>query len=175
MGELDCSQYLKLTPGPKIEQSVIAIDFWSAHNFSDESAPYYMGPTLGGLYRLRAFPIERFHDTSAIYYSVEYRVIPESDLLRNLSFLEFANLEWWSLATFVVYWRVAPEWDLQELHESMKHDIGLSMRVMAAQNIARLDLVWSKEDTAAWLMYGHPFQEPLLTSGIKTRSLAETD
>jgi hypothetical protein len=43
----------------------------------------------------------------------------------------------------------------------MKHDIGLSMRVMAAQNIARLDLVWSKEDTATWLMYGHPFQEPV--------------
>jgi hypothetical protein len=39
----------------------------------------------------------------------------------------------------------------------MKYDIGLSMRVMAAQNIARFDVVWSREDTAAWLMYGHPF------------------
>jgi hypothetical protein len=39
----------------------------------------------------------------------------------------------------------------------MKYDIGLSMRVMAAQNIGRFDLVWSKDDTAAWLMYGHPF------------------
>jgi hypothetical protein len=157
VGELEFSQYFKLTPGPKIEQSVIAIDFWTAHNFDDDLAPYYMGPTLGGLYRLRAYPIERFHDTSAIYYSAEYRVIPESDLLRSLSFLEFANLQWWSLAVFIEYGRVAPEWDLKELHESMKHDVGLSMRVMAAQNIARIDLVWSNEDTAAWLMYGHPF------------------
>jgi hypothetical protein len=39
----------------------------------------------------------------------------------------------------------------------MKQDIGLSLRVMASQDIARLDLVWSEEDTAAWLMYGHPF------------------
>ena len=65
-----------------------------------------MDPTLGGLYRLRAYPIERFHDTSAIYYSVEYRVIPESDLSGNLSFLEFANLEWCSLATFIEYGRL---------------------------------------------------------------------
>ena len=157
LGELEYSQYFKLTPGAKVEQSVIAIDFWTAHNFDNDSAPYYMGPTLGGLYRLRAYPIERFHDTSAIYYSVEYRVIPESDLLRDLSFLEFANLEWWSLATFIEYGRVAPEWDFEELHKSMKRDIGLSMRVMAAQDIARLDLVWSRDDTAAWLMYGHPF------------------
>ena len=57
----------------------------------------------------------------------------------------------------IEYGRVAPEWDLKELHESMKHDVGLSMRVMAAQNIARIDLVWSDEDTATWLMYGHPF------------------
>jgi hypothetical protein len=84
-------------------------------------------------------------------------VIPESDLLRSLSFLDFANLEWWSLATFIEYGRIAPEWGLKELHDSMKYDIGLSMRVMAARNIARLDLVWSNEDTATWLMYGHPF------------------
>jgi hypothetical protein len=156
-GELEYSQYFKLTPGAKVEQSVIAINFWTAHNFDDDSAPYYMGPTLGGLYRLRAYPIERFHDNSAIYYSVEYRVIPESDLLRNLSFLEFASLQWWSVAIFTEYGRVAPDWDLKELHESMKHDIGFSMRIMAAQNIARFDLVWSEDDTATWLMYGHPF------------------
>ena len=157
VGELEFSQYFKLTPGKGIEQSVIAIDFWTAHNFDEDSAPYYMGPTLGGLYRLRAYPIERFHDTSAIYYSAEYRVIPESDLLRRLSFLEFANLQWWSLATFVEVARVAPEWDIQELHDSMKYDVGLSMRVMATQDIGRFDIVWSKDDTAAWLMYGHPF------------------
>jgi hypothetical protein len=116
-----------------------------------------VGPTLGGLYRLRAYPIERFHDRSAIYYSAEYRVIPESDLLRSLRFLDFANLQWWSLAAFIEYGRVAPEWNIKELHESMKHDVGLSMRVMATQDIGRFDLVWSKDDTAAWLMYGHPF------------------
>ena len=110
-----------------------------------------------GLYRMRAYPIERFHDNSAIYYSAEYRVIPRSDLLSKITFLDFAKLRWWSVAMFIEFGRVAPEWDIEELHESMKQDIGLSLRVMADQDIARLDLVWSEEDTAAWLMYGHPF------------------
>jgi len=157
VGELEFSQYFKLTPGAKVEQSVIAFDFWTAHTFSDDDPPFYMRPKLGGLYRLRAYPIERFHDNSAIYYSAEYRIIPESDILRSLSFLDFADLQWWSLAAFVEYGRVAPQWDLKELHKSMKNDFGLSMRVMAAQDIARLDLVWSTDDTAVWLMYGHPF------------------
>jgi hypothetical protein len=39
----------------------------------------------------------------------------------------------------------------------MKSDIGLSLRIMANNDIGRLDLVWSEDDTAAWLMYGHPF------------------
>ncbi len=157
LGEIEYSQYFKLTPGDKVEQSVIAIDVWAAHTFSEDPSPHYMGATLGGLYRMRAYPIERFHDNSAIYYSAEYRVIPESDLLRQISFLDFANLQWWSMAVFVEYGRVAPEWDLDELHSSMKRDLGLSMRLMASQDITRLDMVWSRDDTAVWLMYGHPF------------------
>lgn len=58
---------------------------------------------------------------------------------------------------FVEFDRVAPEWDFDELHDSMKNDVGLSLRVMANQDIGRLDLVWSKDDAAARLMYGHPF------------------
>jgi len=95
--------------------------------------------------------------TSAIYYSAEYRIIPKSDLLRKLTYLDFVNLQWWEIATFVEIGRVAPEWDFDELHDSMKSDIGLSFRVMANNDIGRLDLVWSEDDAAAWLMYGHPF------------------
>jgi hypothetical protein len=156
-GEIEISQYFELTNNKNTEQSVFALDFWAAHTFSDNPTPHYMGATLGGLYRMRAFPIERFHDNSAIYYSAEYRVIPRSDLLSKITFLEFARLQWWSVAMFVEFGRVAAEWNIEELHESMKQDIGLSLRVMADQDIARLDLVWSEEDTAAWLMYGHPF------------------
>lgn len=39
----------------------------------------------------------------------------------------------------------------------MKSDIGISFRVMANSDIARLNMAWSDEDAAIWLMYGHPF------------------
>ena len=61
------------------------------------------------------------------------------------------------MAVFVEYGQVAPEWDLEELHDSMKRDLGVSMRLMASKDITRLDMVWSRDDTALWLMYGHPF------------------
>lgn len=71
--------------------------------------------------------------------------------------MEFANLEWWEIALFFETGRVAPEWDLNELHRSMKNDFGISFRVMANNDIGRLDIAWSEEDAAIWLMYGHPF------------------
>ena len=115
VGEIDFSHFFKLSSNEYTEQQVIAINAWTAHTFSDDPAPHYFGVTLGGLYRLRAFPIERFHDNSAIYYSAEYRVIPRSDLLRKLTFLDFANLQWWEIATFVEVGRVAPEWNFRRI------------------------------------------------------------
>jgi len=156
-GELEFSKFFNLPRVQILDQQVIALNAWAAHTFSDNPTPHYFGATLGGLYRLRGYPIERFHDKSAIYYSAEYRVIPKSDLLRRITFLDFANLQWWEIATFVEIGRVAPGWDFSELHDSMKHDVGLSLRVMANHDIGRFDIVWSEEDTTVWLMYGHPF------------------
>jgi hypothetical protein len=47
----------------------------------------------------------------------------------------------WSPAAFIVHGRVAAESDFKELHESIKHDIVSSMRIMASGDIARLDLL----------------------------------
>lgn len=157
VAEFEYSTFFKLAKNAYTEQQVIALNVWTADTLTDSPAPHYYGVTLGGLYRLRAYPIERFHDKSALYYSAEFRVIPKSDLLRDITFLEFANLEWWEVALFYEIGRVAPYWNLKELHSAMKSDIGISLRIMANHNIGRLDFVWSEEDTAVWLMYGHPF------------------
>ncbi len=157
LGEVELSKFFELPTGEHTQQQVIALNFWTAHTFSETLAPHYFGATLGGLYRLRGFPIERFHDRSAIYYSAEYRVIPESDILSRIPMMDFLQLQWWELTTFVEFGRVAPEWDFEDLNDSLKHDFGLSLRVMANHDIGRFDIVWSEEDTAAWLMYGHPF------------------
>ncbi len=157
VAEFEFSKFITLPHGSYADQQVIALNFWTADTLSEAPSPHYYGVTLGGLYRLRAYPIERFHDNSAIYYSVELRTIPKSDILRNIDFLEFAKLEWWEIAFFYETGRVAPDWDLKELHSSMKWDIGISLRVMAFNDIGRLDIAWSEEDTTIWLMYGHPF------------------
>jgi surface antigen Omp85-like protein len=157
VAEIEYSKFFNFGSTPFSEQQVIAFNVWTANTLSDGPPPHYYGITLGGLYRLRAYPIERFHDNSAIYYSTEFRTIPKSDLLRKITFLEFANLEWWEIAIFYEIGRVAPNWDLKELHTDMKQDIGVSLRIMANNDIGRLDIAWSEEDTAIWLMYGHPF------------------
>jgi len=157
VAEFEFSKFITIPHGSYADQQVIALNFWTASTLSETPPPHYYGVTLGGLYRLRAYPIERFHDNSAIYYSAEFRTIPRSDLLRKIGFLEFAKLEWWEIAIFYEIGRVAPDWDLSELHSSMKWDLGISLRIMANKNIGRMDIAWSEEDTIIWLMYGHPF------------------
>jgi len=154
IGEIELSKFILLPNAAGIRQQVIALNFWTANTFSDSPPPHYFGITLGGLYRLRAYPIERFHDNSAIYYAAEYRVIPKSNIFK---FFDFINIPWWEFAFFYETGRVAPEWDLQTLHDSMKQDIGLSFRLMMNNDIGRLDMAFSNEDTILWLMYGHPF------------------
>jgi len=139
IAELEYSKYFKLGHGPHTEQQALAFNAWTAHTLSDAPSPHYYGVTLGGLYRMRAYPIERFHNNSAIYYSAELRTIPKSGLLRRISFLEFANLEWWEIAAFYETGRVAPDWELEKLHRSMKWDFGISLRIMANNDIGRLD------------------------------------
>lgn len=151
------SKYIPLSTGAKTKQRVIALDFWTADTLSDDMAPPNYGISLGGLYRLRAYPAERFYDRAAIYYAVEFRVIPKSDLLRNIKFLKFLNLQWWEIVTFYELGRVAPDWDFSTLHSDMKSDFGMGIRVLMGRTIGRMDFAYSDEDRRLWLMIGHPF------------------
>lgn len=167
--EFEASKYFPLKLNKNTEQRVFAITMWTANTLSwqeeqtedgiviSHRPPPYYGATLGGLYRMRAYPIERFNDRAAIYYGAEYRVIPKSELLRNLPLLELAGFQWWEVVAFAEAGRVAPSWDLVLLHTQMKTDLGMGVRVMAGNNIGRFDVAVSSEQTTFWLMYGHPF------------------
>jgi len=83
-GEFD--KYISLGATDTFRQRVLAFDFWTAYSptldvtSSGEirnGAPAYTGATLGGLWRMRAFPAQRFNDKAAIYYAAELRLIPE--------------------------------------------------------------------------------------------------
>ena len=53
--------------------------------------------------------------------------------------------------------RVAPSWNLPELHTDMKWDFGFGLRFMAKKSVIRIDLAWSEEGSNAWVMIGEPF------------------
>ena len=83
-GELDF--YIPLGVSERFRQKVLVLDFWTSYSPSwDEKAkgtisnrsPAYTGSTLGGLWRLRGYPSQRFSDKAAIYYSTELRLMPE--------------------------------------------------------------------------------------------------
>ena len=83
-GELDT--YFSMGSSDWFQQRVIAFDFWTAYSPSwdeqedgdiDNRPPAYAGATLGGLWKLRGYPSQRFSDKAAIYYGAEYRAIPK--------------------------------------------------------------------------------------------------
>lgn len=84
--QVEVDQYFKLNDLPYIRQAVFALNAWTAGTPSWERRadgsvanrpPAYAGATLGGLWRMRAYPAQRFNDRAAIYYAAELRVIPE--------------------------------------------------------------------------------------------------
>jgi hypothetical protein len=162
-GEL--SKYFSLGVTPTFRQRVIALNFWTAdtptwkENGSAVSnqPPYYAGATLGGFFRLRAYPEYRFHDRSAIYYSAEYRVIPYWNPLGEINLLKPLEIDWVQLAGFVEVGRVANSWNLKELHSQMKWDVGLGIRGMMRKFVGRIDFAVSEEGGSVWAMIGQPF------------------
>jgi hypothetical protein len=71
--------------------------------------------------RMRAYPSHRFNDRAAIYYAVELRVIPDWNPFHAWpAFQDYAAVEWLQFVPFVELGRLAPEWELGELHSDMK-------------------------------------------------------
>ena len=65
-----------------LRQGVIALDYWTSFSPTwdeqpdgtvDNRPPSYAGSTLGGLWRLRGYPSQRFNDKAAVYYAAELR------------------------------------------------------------------------------------------------------
>ncbi len=168
---LEADKYFSLGSSERFRQRVIALDLWMADSptWNDSHIengeivyhrpPAYTGATLGGLFRMRGFPTSRFNDRSAVYYSAEARVIPTWNPFNNWPWLqEHVGVQWWQWALFGEVGRVAPKWDLDELHSDMKWDVGVGIRLMAKGLVVRLDAAYSDEDVGIQMMVGQPFQ-----------------
>ena len=168
--EFEASKYFSLGSSEYARQRIIALNFWTGDSPSWEETtnadgitkvsnrpPFYEGATLGGFYRMRGYPQDRFNDRSVIYTTAEYRYTLDWNPLGNISWLRFLQSDWMQMVGFIEGGRVANEYDLSELLQDWKVDAGVGIRCLFAGSVARLDVAVSDEGTSKWVMFGQPF------------------
>ncbi len=166
--EFEASKYFSLGSSNWAKQRIIALNLWTGdvpsweeHTDADGKTrvsnrpPFYEGSTLGGFYRMRGYPVDRFNDRSVLYTTAEYRYTLDWNPLGNISWLRFLQSDWLQLVGFVEGGRVAN--DYGDLFEDWQVDGGIGIRAMFAGAVVRLDVGVSEETTSAWVMFGHPF------------------
>ena len=166
--EFEASKYFSLGESDWAKQRIIALNFWTGDTPSWEeqtdadgnvtvnhNAPFYDGASLGGFYRMRGYPVDRFTDRSVIYTTAEYRYTLDWNPIGEVSWLNFLQSDWLQLVGFVEGGRVANEYG--DLFSDWKVDGGVGLRSMFAGAVVRLDVGMSDETTSAWVMFGHPF------------------
>jgi hypothetical protein len=168
--ELELAKFFSLGESRYFRQRVVALDFWTADTPTWEvdrvgdsqvithRPPSCFGATLGGLERMRGFPSARFNDKAAIYYGAELRLIPRWNPLGEIGWLKrLARIDWIQLVGFAEAGRVAPHWNLSELHSDMKWSAGLGLRAFVNGLIVRADVGVSREGGEVQMMVSHPF------------------
>lgn len=166
--EFELDKYFSLGTSENFRQRVVAFDFWTSYSPTWEEdqegeitnrPPPYAGSTLGGLFRMRGYPAQRFNDKAAIYYGAELRMIPYWNPFDRWPWLQkYVGVEWLQLVPFVEIGRVAPSWQLEELHSDLKVDAGFGLRLWAKGLVVRVDTAVSEEDFGIQMMVNHPFQ-----------------
>ena len=166
--QAEFDKYFSLGETDWFRQRVLAFDVWTGNTPTwqaqsggrvDNRPPAYAGATLGGLWRMRGFPSQRFSDKAAIYYAAELRLIPDWNPFDHWPLIQkYLGVQWLQFVPFVELGRVAPEWDLNNLHSSMKWDVGLGLRAMAKGLVVRVDTAGSDEGVGVQMMVSQPFQ-----------------
>ena len=165
-GEWD--QYFSLGATEWFRHRVIALDVWTSYSPSwdlkedgtiENRPPAYTGATLGGLWKLRGFPAQRFSDKAAIYYAAELRLIPKWNPFDNWPWLQkHLGVAWIQFVPFGEIGRVAPSWNVSDLHEDMKWTAGMGFRFWAKGIVGRIDVASSEEGFRTQMMISQPFQ-----------------
>jgi hypothetical protein len=165
-GEID--KYVSLGKSDWFRQRVLAFNMWTSYSPTwdedengeiDHRPPAYAGATLGGLWRMRGYPSQRFNDKAAVYYAAEARFIPHWNPFDRWPELQkHIGVEWLQIAPFVEVGRVASEWDIGDLHEDMKWDVGVGLRAHAKGLVVRVDTAVSEEGGSVQMMVSQPFQ-----------------
>ncbi len=167
--EIDFSKYWSFGSSKNFRQRVLAFDLWSVYipTWDDVSIedgrpvphrpPPFAGETLGGWDRFRGYPTNRFEDEAAIDYQLEYRVVPNWNPFPSIPLINKLDIPWWQLAAFVEVGRVAPEWEVQSLHEDMRWNVGGGLRAFVNGLLIRIDLAGSEEGGEVQMIVDQPF------------------
>ena len=166
--EFEACKYFSLGDSDWARQRIIALNLWTGYSPSwDEETdadgnvvvshrpPFYDGATLGGFYRMRGYPADRFNDRAVIYTAAEYRYTLDWNPIGDISWLGFLQSDWLQLVGFVEGGRVANKYS--DLFQDWKVDCGVGLRAMFAGAVIRMDVGASDESTSVWVMVGHPF------------------
>lgn len=163
------SQYWDLGETGRAQQRVLAFNLWASHSptWNDRETingtevfsrpPLFEGSTLGGLYRQRGYPSNRFWDRSAINYTLEYRYMPRWNPLPDIPYINKLFIPWWQWVAFAELGRVHDQWDLGELHDNMKWTLGGSLRLLVYELVIRVDLGVSEEGGEVQMFFSQPF------------------
>ena len=168
--EAEGSKFFSLGDTKWARQRVVAVSGWTADTPTwnespldngqvkvNNAPPYYEGSTLGGFYRMRAYPFYRFNDRSTIYASAEYRYTPRWNPISEVRWLRFLKMDWWQAVAFYEGGRVARHYSFSELTSDWKTSVGIGLRAMAAGAVVRFDFAYSNEGSSIWFMVNHPF------------------
>ena len=167
-GEL--TKYFNLGKGPLFRQRALALDVWTAYvpTWEEEIVdgrvvtthrpPSFLGATLGGPDRLRAFPRGRFWDRAAVYYAAELRLVPQWNPFGDIPFVRnYLYIPWWQIVPFIEVGQVAPDWNLSDLHSDMKVSGGVGFRFFIGKALLRLDVAGGEDGVMVQATIGQPF------------------
>ncbi len=163
------SHFYSFGSSESAKQNVLAFNFWTADipSWNDSSdingqqrfnrPAWFEAVTLGGWDRLRGYENDRFYDRSAISYSLEYRYVPKWEPLKTLPGFSYYSIPWWQWVAFVDAGRVAPDYNLKNLHKDMKASVGAGMRFNVEGVLVRLDFAASDEGNQFRVFINQPF------------------
>jgi hypothetical protein len=169
VAEAEFSKYFSLGSTNKLRQQVLAFNLWIANTLTWDRTgiengkimysrpPDFAGASLGGLFRMRGFDSSRFSDQAAIYYTTEYRVIPEWNPFDDWAWAKNLEVSWVQGVLFAEAGRVAERWTVNRLHSDMHWDVGVGLRAMAKSLVLRIDLAVCDEGPGVRMMVGQPF------------------
>lgn len=164
------SSFFDLGASRRALSRVLAFDVWTSHSPSWNDAktdasgeqifqrpPLFEGSTLGGLERQRGYAAFRYHDRSAINYTLEYRYTPQWNPLGKVPLLKRLYIPWWQWVGFAEIGRVHDSYDLADLHSSMKATVGGGIRALVYELVVRADFGFTEEGVNVQMFINQPF------------------